>query len=411
MVKRQENGTDGDRRSVRDLAVVGWSHAGQHAFTAGLGIAIPFVISAFHTSYAVVGLLLSIAAISGNALQALSIIVRRTSAKVLFTIQNIGSTAGAVLAAIAPSVLVLTLGRFVQSAAGWPQHPIGGSYLSRRYPNQRGRVLSWHVTAGNIGTLLAPLVIPAIIVHYGWRGAFWFLAVMLASTALVVALWLPASWHRLSETRGNEGQTGSFWRHFRLLIGQRPVFALVLAGTIAAGGQGIGIVGVYSPGYLHSALRVNAFELSLVLTILYIGAVIGPVLMGVLADRYSHRGALLVNYVLGAVFLIVFVLIGRGTSGLALAGLGIGIFTYSELSLRQTVFSDYLPDDLARAGFGLFFMASQSIGSIWIAVIGWVVTASGFLAAFLLMALSFLIAAVVVAIGTRQRLDSRHASA
>ncbi len=403
---------------MRDLAVVGWSHAGQHAFVAGLGVAIPFVVVAFHTNYAVVGALLSVSAIAGSALQGLALVVRRTSARVLLVAQNVGSTLGAVVCALAPGIAVLMAGRLVQAVAGWPQHPVGSSYLSNRYPERRGTMLSWHVTAGNVGTLVAPLAVTAVIAEGGWRGGFWLLGALLATTALGVALWLPAPWHRLAGT-GEPGSAGaardaapgdpptgdaepSFRRQLVDLVRQRPVFALLLAGTIAAGGQGIGILGVYAPAYLHSSLHFRPLLLGTLLTVVYVGAVIGPVLMGKLSDLLGHRGVLLANYALGAGALLAFLGAGHAVVGLALAGLAVGIFSYSELSLRQTLFADFLPGGLARAGFGIFFTVSQAVGAAWVAIIGVVVTEVSFAAAFFTMAATFLVASAVVLVGTRR---------
>lgn len=395
------------RRRMRDLVVVGWSHAGQHAYTASLGIAIPYVIVAFHTNYALVGILLSVAAIIGSTLQALALVVKQTSARILFTIQNIGSVIGAATAALAPGIYVFMAGRLIQTGAGWPQHPIGGSYLANRYPNQRGTTLSWHVTAGNLGTLLAPLVMPSIIAAYGWRTSFWVLSGLLATTVIAVAVWLPFPWHRSMTASDSAGEQGlgelRFWSRLRTLISQRPVFALLLAGSVAAGGQGIGIVGVYTPGYLHSHLHLSALDLSLVMTLLYLGAVVGPILMGSLADRRGHRVTLIINYWLGALALLLFVLIANDLVTLSLIGIAIGIFSYSELSLRQTLFSDYLPPGMSRAGFGVFFTVSQSIGALWIAIIGITVSDGGFRDAFVLMAMTFIAAALIVIWGTHRR--------
>ncbi len=385
--------------------VLGWSHAGQHAYVASLGIAIPYVLVAFHTNYATVGIMLSVAAIIGSGLQALSMIVRRTSIRVLITIQNVGSLIGAVIAALAPGISVFMAGRLIQSGSGWPQHPVGGAYLANRYASTRATTLSWHVTAGNLGTLLAPVIMPSIIVAYGWRAAFWALSILLATTIVVVVFWLPSPWHRLAAP--NDTTTApieaSFWRRLGTLTRQRPIFALLLAGAIAAGGQGIGIVGVYTPGYLHSSSHLSALALTAVLTPLYAGAVVGPILMGSIADRTNHRAILVANYGLGALALVLFVLIGHGLVGLALVGIAIGIFSYSELSLRQTVFADYLPPGLSRAAFGIFFTVSQSIGAVWIAVIGIVVTDAGFRIAFAVMATTFVVAALVVLWGTHPR--------
>ncbi len=391
--------------------IVGWSHAGQHAYVAGLGVAIPFVVAAFHTNYAVVGALLSVSAVAGSLLQSLALVVRRTSARVLLLGQNLGSTFGAALSALAPGIAIFMGGRFIQAVTGWPQHPIGSSYLSNRHPERRGTILSWHVTAGNIGTLAAPLAVSAVIASGGWQWGFWLLAIVLATTTVGVALWLPTPWHRLpavstqlepSTPKGSDdlGSLGSFRHQVMQLLRQRSVLALLVAGTIAAGGQGIGILGVYVPAYLHSSLHFSALKLGVVLTVVYIGAVIGPVLMGSIADHVGHRRILLANYALGAVALLAFVAVGKGDIGLGLVGLAMGIFSYSELALRQTLFSDYLSGGLARAGFGIFFTVSQAIGALWVAVIGLVVTDVGFAQAFLTMACTFLAAGIVVLAGT-----------
>ena len=405
MDKSDENLQSEIKRRRRDIFVVGVSHAGQHAYSAGLGIAIPYVVTAFHSNYALVGLLLSAAAIAGNALQGLALIVKRTSARLLFTFQNLGSTIGALIAALAPSIYVVMLGRFIQSGSGWPQHPIGAAYLTRRYPKTRGTTLSWHVTAGNLGTLIAPLVVPYVISRFGWRGAFWFLGLVLSLTTVLVAFLLPSSWKKLTRDIGESyGGNLKLRPQIKSLFTDRSTLALLLAGTIAAGGQGIGIVGVFAPAYLHDSLHESTLSLSVAMTTLYIGAVVGPVLMGTMADRIDHKKVLLANYLLGAVSLVIFISVGRSLSVLTLAGFLVGVFTYSELSLRQTLFSDLIPDPLARAGFGVFFTVSQSVGGVWIALVGITVVQAGFVAAFLVMAATFVLASVVVTLGVRVNL-------
>jgi len=376
--------------------VVGWSHAGQHAYVAGLGIVIPYALGAFHTTYAVIGSLLAVAAIAGSALQALAVVVRRAGARLLLTIQNLGSVLGAGLGALAPNAYVFAAGRLVQAASGWPQHPVGSAFLAQRHPRRRGAILSWHVTAGNVGTLVAPALTGAAIAAGGWRLGMWALAALLATTALVTAVGIRAPWRRPvpppSPTAAPRASLGA-------LLRQRPVWTLLVAGTIAAGGQGIGIIGLYAPAYLHDHVRASTIAVSVVLTILYVGAVVGPVLMGHLADHTSHLGVLLANYVLGAAALLAFVLVGHDELALGILAIAIGIFSYSELPLRQTVFADFVPAAQQRAGFGVFFTISQSIGAVWVAVIGICVTTIGFTAAFAVMAGTFLVGALVVAAG------------
>ncbi len=386
------------KRSPWDMVVVGWSHAGIHAYVAGLGILIPFVIAAFHTSYAVVGILLSAAAIIGSGLQLLTLVLRRTSARLLLTIQNFAGAVAAAINALAPGLGIFMAGRFLQAASSWPQHPVGSSYLSSRYPERKGVILSWHVTAGNLGTLLAPFAVSLAIASWGWRAGFAVLSVILLSATLLVAFTLKASWGSLALPSRGDGETRT---SFKALFRKREVLSLLIAGTIAAGGQGVGMVGVYAPGYLHSGLHMAEFPLAVVLTILYIGAVVGPLIMGWAADRTAHMPILLANYAMGAVALGAFVLVGRSIWSLAVVGLAIGIFSYSELPLRQTVFADFLPDGMRRAGFGIFFTISQSIGAIWVAIIGVAITTIGFSAAFGIMSGTFIAGMLIVLWGTR----------
>jgi MFS family permease len=388
---------------VRDLVVVGWSHAGQHAYIAGLGILVPFVVAAEHLSYAGLGVLLAVASALGSGLQLLAGVLRRASLRLLLTGQNLGATVGALVAAVG-GFGGFAAGRLVQAVTGWPQHPAGSAYLARRHPNRRGSVLSWHVTAGNVGTLVAPLVISAVAASAGWRWAFVVLGGVLASTVVAVALWLPVGWRADDGGEGRvsaaEPSVRAAWRETRDLLRSRAVLAILLAGTIAAGGQGIGVLGVYAPAYLHSGLHLPALTVGAVLTVVYLGAVAGPVLMGEVGDRIGHRASLLANYLLGAAALVGFAVVGAGPVALAGVGLAVGVFSYSELSLRMTLFADHMPDEAARSGFGVFFTVSQTVGSVWVAVIGVLVSDVGFKAAFGAMAATFLVAGALVALGT-----------
>lgn len=401
-----------------------------------MGIAIPFVVAAFHVSYALVGMALAAATLTGSLWQIAAVVIRRTSSRLLLFAQDVGSTLGAVLSAMAPGIGVFMVGRVAQAWSTWPQHPVGSAYLADRHPGRRGSVLSWHITAGNLGTLVAPLVVTGIIASAGWRWGFWFLAALLATTAVAVAAGMEGRWRQTPgrpairateaspESRGGAPAPSTAplsssaadragdrwrqaWRELVAMVRQRPLATLLVAGALGAGGQGIGIVSVYLPSYLKTGLRFDAFDLAAVMTTVYVGAVAGPVLMGHLSDRFGHRGLLLANYVLGAAALAGVVAAGRGLVVLAAVGLAVGVFCYSELSLRQTLFSDFLGRGTQRAGFGLFFAVSQSLAALWVAIVGVLVTDVGFHVAILVMAATFLAAAGIVVIGIRRGTPQR----
>lgn len=67
-------------------------------------------------------------------------------------------------------------------------------------------------------------------------------------------------------------------------------------------------------------------------------------------------------YALGAVSPAGFVMIGSSPFDLALAGLAVGVFAYSEQPVRQALFSDAMHGVSPRAAFGPYFAISQSVG-------------------------------------------------
>jgi len=137
---------------------------------------------------------------------------------------------------------------------------------------------------------------------------------------------------------------------------------VLAAGTIAVGGRGLGTLSTYIPAYLRSGLRLPTLAVGtpFTLTVTYAAAVITVAAFG-----YA----------------------GRSLGVLAVLGICVGVLAYAESPLLQAVFSDLAGDGAARAAFGSFFVISYEVGSLWVAVIGWIISAAGFPAAFATMGL------------------------
>jgi sugar phosphate permease len=97
---------------------------------------------------------------------------------------------------------------------------------------------------------------------------------------------------------------------------------------------------------------------------------------------------------------------GRSLWVLAVLGVCVGVLAYAESPLLQAVFADLTGDGAARTAFGAFFAISYGVGSAWVAVIGWIISAAGFPAAFAAMAASFAAAAVIIGIVMRDEPSS-----
>jgi MFS family permease len=395
------------------------SHAVQHFYVGGLAITYPLVVTAFHVSYGLLGVVLTVAGLLGGLLQGTAGLIRRMSARTVLTAQNLVLAAATVLGAVAPGFALFGAARCAGAAVSWPQHPVGSAYLSERFPQRRGSALSWHTVGGSLGTVAIPLVTSAVIAAAGWRWALVTLAALIAAGGLFVWLGLPADRRRPppepastqpastqpASTQPAGGQVtataGSVWP---LLLRKRVVLILA-ASTIAAGGRGLGTITTYLPAYLRSDLHLGQLEVGAIFTAVMAASVAGPLAAGYLADRLGRTRLLVVAYLGGAVALAAFPFAGRGLASLLAAGIAVGVLAYAESPLLQAVFGDAIGEQHGRAAFGAFFAIAYGVGALWLAVLGWVIDAAGFTAVFLIMAVSFVVAAATVLAAGRAPAD------
>ena len=388
----------GDRRALTVMTV---AHGIQHFYVAGLAVTYPFVVTQFHVSYAVLGVVLTIAGLLGGFLQGSAGLIRRASARAIITTQNAGLAAATLLAAFAPGFGVFAGARVAGTAVSWPQHPVGSAYLSDRFPHRRATVLSWHTAGGSIGTVTVPLLLSVVIAAAGWRWGLIFLSAALLAGAILVRVALPAE-RRAAPLADDGAAAAAPPVSLRQVLLHRRVVALLVASTIAAGGRGLGVLTAYVPAYLRSGLHLPTLTVGALFTVVVAASIAGPVVGGMLADRFGRIRTLVVTYVAGAAALTAFGYAGRDIPLLVVLGVCVGVLAYTESPLLQAVFSDLTQGGNARSAFGAFFAISFGIGSLWTAAIGWIVTAAGFPVAFAVMAGSFAAAAAVIVAFVRE---------
>lgn len=385
----------GGAQDRRALVIMTVGHALQHFYVAGLAVTYPFVVEQFHISYAVLGVVLTVSGLAGGLLQGAAGLLRGISARVVLTIQNCGMAAAALLGGAAPGFGLFGGARVLGAVASWPQHPVGSAYLSERFPHRRATVLSWHTAGGSFGTVIVPLMASAVIAAEGWRWALVMLAAGLGVGAVLVGVALPSD--RAAEVAESDGTPPAEPVSLRALLRRREVVAVLVASTIAAGGRGLGTLSAYLPAYLRSGLHMSALTVGLLFSLVMAASIGGPVLGGILADRHGRAKTLVTTYVAGAAALVGFAWVGGNLAAVAVLGVCVGLLAYTESPLLQSVFSDLTAGGSSRSAFGAFFAIAYGVGSLWTALLGWVITVAGFPAAFTVMAGSFVVAAGVVA--------------
>ena len=382
------------------LAVIAFSHASIHVYTAVLPLTYPAVVAEFHVSYTVLGVWLGAAGLAGGLLQGLAGAFRGVSARLLLTVQDILTALSAALGSVAPGFVVYGIGRVAGSLVSWPQHPVGAAVLAEHYPKRRGSALSWHVVGGSLGTLAVPLLAGAIIARWGWRPALALSAVPLIVAAILVGL-------RLHHGSSPAGGAESFGAGLRRLVLNRRTLVVLVVSTVASGGRGLGVLNSYVPAYLQSGLHIQPFVVGAIFTVMLAGSAVGPVLAGRLGDRHGRVRITFASYLLGAAAIAGFALVGNGVVGLAVLAALVGILAYAESPLLQAVFADAIEGSAQQTAFGAYFAITFGIGSLWITLIGWIIDRAGFRVAFWVMAASFVLAAAIVPAAGERRPDTR----
>ena len=377
------------------IGLISVSHALQHMYVALLPLTYPLVVAEFHVSYTALGVVLGIVGAVGGFLQGAAGLYQRVSARLVLTVQNLLLAANTVLLGLAPTYPVFGAGQLIGGVVSSPQHPVGNAVLTRRFPDRGGTVLGWHTTGGNVGTLVIPLVASLVIVHWGWRAALLVTAVPIAAGGLIVAA-------RLRESPASaDGPRSGRAIGLRTAVLRRSALTVIAAGTLAAGGRGLGAVNAFVPAYLRDGLGLAQITVGLVFTVILASGVAGPILAGHLADRAGRRRVAIAAYVVGGVALGLFGMTGASIPALLVLGALVGAFAYAESPLLQALYADAVRDAPRQAAFGVYFAVSYGTGSLWIIVLGWTIDHLGFSAAFWTMAASFLAAAAVLLLADR----------
>lgn len=178
------------RQDARTIGLIGLAHGSSHFFHMLLPPMFPWLIEAFHLSYAELGFLVSLFFVISGVGQALSgFLVDRVGARpVLFAALGC-FIAASLAAAMAHSYGGLMLAAALAGLGNAPFHPVDFTILNKRVSAPRlGHAFSVHGITGNLGWALAPVFLGGLTVASGsWRVAY-LGAAAFAALVLVVML-------------------------------------------------------------------------------------------------------------------------------------------------------------------------------------------------------------------------------
>ena len=345
----------------KDVLLLSGAHLAHDTYPAFLGVMLPLLIDELHISLAVAGFLASGLRWTTSLQPFLGHLADRTDTRWWVILAPAVTATAMSLIGIAPTTTAVMALLLLTGLSHAAFHPAGGAMATRASGNEWGKGTSYFMTGGEIGRVVGPVFIAAILALGGLR---------LSPIAVIPGLIASLVLLRRLRDRPALGGPGKERAHIleALASGRRTILVLGSAILLRAGAN-VAVV-IYYPTYA-TGLGSTLLIAGLAVTVYEVGAVFGAFWGGILSDRFGRTRLMLLGVLAGGPPLILAVLWGPSVLGLAMLVIG-GFGWLSGNSIELVTMQELLPENRSAAvGLTYFIKATGAIaGTILIGVAG-----------------------------------------
>lgn len=347
------------------LAATSVAHMTEHVYIGIVTVALPVIAASMGFSMAQAGSLVStrylVAGLTNLPSGLLADATRRRSTVLGFCLAFLGL--GSLLMSFAPSYWALLVFMGISGLGTGGFHPQSIAILSSAYRERRAFALGIHDSAANLGEIIAPLTIGALLTFTDWRTTLQIWALPGLVVGISYALFFPEQNHVAEHSARSRG---SFWHD---VVKNRAVLAMLFVSVFRTLGQSA--TTVFLPLYMTIYLKLPVATMGFYISTVFFFAGISPTFSGWAADRIGRIPLIVVGSALAGLAIMAIPHLAPGIP------LGIGCALVGGLlwALRPVVFAaamEIAPPELAgtTVGFlysgnmGLSFLAPLSAGLI-----------------------------------------------
>ena len=357
-------------RQQGPAVLVGMGHGATHWVMGTFYLLLPFIAKALHLSYTEAGLLVSTVHISSFATNIFSgALVDVTGRRVPILVASliVGALALASFG-MADGVLGLLPLVVLIGCTNNMWHPAAISYISRRFPQQRGYALSIHALGANSGDALAPMAAGAALVWLSWSQAATAACVPTLAVALLLFLALPrqSNSERAQSSAGEGMDLATYFKGLTTILCDRAVLSLCLVAALRTMTQA-GLL-AFLPLYLANGLGAGPVMLGLALAAMQSAGVVAAPVAGAWSDRVGRRPIVLAGLTASTVVIAGLMFLGH----LATFVVGIAVLGFVLFAVRPVIHSwmmDLTPANLGGSATSLMF-GSQAMLATAAPIIG-----------------------------------------
>jgi MFS family permease len=280
----------------------------------------------------------------------------------------------------------LVTARVAIDAGSSPQHPLGSSILSRYYPQARGWALTFHHSAGNLGSFIGPATASLALLYVGWRNAFVIFGLLSLVMGLTLFFVRDHASGAVEQPRGKSKAKAGIDAYIQCLKNRNILFtSLVL--MVGAAGRGTGVNMTYLVPFFMTQYGVSASGGGVLLTLMQAAGLVGPLAIAWFSDRAgARRGITQATLFLSAAMTVLLVQHASLSPLFYVNLLLYGAFVQARGSLTQAMIGDFATPELIDAAFSIYYFVGFISGPIWTMIVGYVMQHYGFAPAFYLAA-------------------------
>jgi len=359
-----------------------------------VSMVLPSIGKEFHLSATLQGLLVSAFAVVYMICQIpAGVVADRLGARVLLLTTLVLWSGFTLATAFASSFALLLLVRALFGASqGFFPAATFKTIAERTTPHNRGSVTGIMTSASGIGTGLTPLIMAPLLVAYGWRGSFMWLAGI--GAVIGILLWLSIPRPLPTHLRDDQGGPARPSPEARRAVLRSPQ-VWMLAGVFCAYNFVVYGLITWVPSYLQEGKGISIGQTGVLASIPLLVSFVTTILGGWLFDRYLQnrpRPYLFVTTLISGIFLIPMALANSAGSFIVYETIASGIGSLGSMALVGMPMR-VLPSSLTGSGMGVFNFGGQVAGLSAPLLLGMFVDTFSYAAAFGLLAAASLIAA------------------
>jgi len=370
------------------LAATSVAHMTEHVYIGVVTVALPVIAASMGFSMKQAASLVStrylVAGLTNLPSGFLADATKRRSTLLGFCLVFLGL--GSLLMSFAPGYWPLLVFMGISGLGTGGFHPQSIAILSSAYRDRRAFALGIHDSAANLGEIIAPLTIGALLTFTDWRTTLQIWALPGLVVGITYALFFPERDHVARQAAQSKG---SLWHD---VVKNRAVLTMLFVSVFRTLGQSA--TTVFLPLYMTIYLKLPVATMGFYISTLFFFAGISPTFSGWAADKIGRIPLIVVGSTFAALAIMAIPHLAPGIP------LGIGCALVGGLlwALRPIVFAaamEVAPPELAGTTVGFLYSGNMGLSFLAPLAASVVADAYGLPAALTFIGIFPLLAALV----------------